>query len=203
MDTLNVLVIENRPGAGDAAVDELVRGGHHIERCHEPGDHAFPCKGLVDPESCPIHRVDVALSVRHHVTPRPTRLEEGVTCALRAGIAVVEDGPDILDPFEPWLSGRVEGAVATSCERAIEQSLRPLKDRLMAVTVPIARDAGVEPEAISWSVERSPGRVALRARGPALDVRTRSRLAVRALDALRGSPCRRDQVDVDYEIATD
>jgi len=37
-----------------------------------------------------------------------------VSCAIRAGVSVVEHGSDILDPFEPWLAGRVGDDVSRS-----------------------------------------------------------------------------------------
>src|SRR3546814_9180958 len=64
---------------------------------HEPGEPAFPCKGLVDPSSCPLEgHIDVALLVRPRIAPRPTAVEDGVTCALRAGVPLVEDRKSVV-----------------------------------------------------------------------------------------------------------
>ncbi len=64
--SLNVLVVENEPGAADAAAAELRTAGHAVLSCHEAGVGAFPCKAVVDPNACPLRSqaVDVALVVR-------------------------------------------------------------------------------------------------------------------------------------------
>ena len=33
--------------------------------------------------------------------------EDGVRCAIRAGVPIVEDGSDFYDPFDPWVARRV------------------------------------------------------------------------------------------------
>ena len=107
-DVLDVLVVENRPGVAADAVAALGRAGHRVHRCHDDDDRGFPCRGVVEPDTCPlVGAVDVTLVVRRGVTPRPTGLEHGVSCSLRSRVPVVEDGPTALDPFDGWLAGRV------------------------------------------------------------------------------------------------
>ena len=107
MTSLDVLLVESHPGNGARVAGALERAGHHVHRCHEPGATGFPCTEITSPGSCPLDAgVDVALLVRR-VAPHPTDLEQGVSCALRAGLPIIEDGPTILDPFEPYLTGRV------------------------------------------------------------------------------------------------
>lgn len=127
--SLDVLVIESRPGSGSSDAGRLEAAGHRAHRCYpdvRPGPDPLPardrylCTGVTK-GSCPIDEgVDVALLVRRRVVPRPVAREAGVSCALRAGVPVVEDGPAVLDPFEPWLAGRVAGDVVAACEVAAE-----------------------------------------------------------------------------------
>jgi hypothetical protein len=119
--TLDVLVMESHPHAADEAEAALVAAGHRVHRCHEPGGHGFPCVGVIDPAACPLDRgVDVALLVRRRVAPRPTPWEGGVSCVIRAGVPLVEAGPDVLDPFERWVVARSDGDVGQACRRALE-----------------------------------------------------------------------------------
>lgn len=124
---LDVLLIESRPGSGAIDAGRLEAAGHRVHRCHpdtRPGLEAplpardrYLCTGVT--AWCPLDDgVDVALLVRRRVMPRPVAREAGVSCALRAGVPVVEDGPAVLDPFEPWLAGRVAGDVVAACEAA-------------------------------------------------------------------------------------
>src|SRR3546814_13181207 len=79
-------------------------------------------KGLVDPSSCPLEgHIDVALLVRPRIAPRPTAVEDGVTCALRAGVPLVEQGSEVLDPYGPWVALRThtDADSVADCEEAI------------------------------------------------------------------------------------
>lgn len=123
MTTLDVLLIESRPDAGASAAADLEAAGHHVLRCHEPGAPAFPCAALVEGSSCPVDDgVDVALLVRPVIAPRPSAKEEGATCAIRAGLPIVEQGSDVLDPFDTWVTTRVrhDGDVVPACEGALD-----------------------------------------------------------------------------------
>jgi hypothetical protein len=99
---LDVLVIESHPGAAAEAVQALEAAGHHVHRCYDDHSHGFPCLGVIDPAECPLaRRTDVALLVRRRVAPGPTALEQGATCAIRAGVPLVEAGPEPLVPSSP------------------------------------------------------------------------------------------------------
>lgn len=116
---LDVLVIESHQGAAAPASDDLAAAGHRVHRCRDDRSHGFPCRGVVDPDACPLAaQTDVALVVRWRIDPRPTELEQGVTCALRARVPLVEAGPAALDPYAPYLAGRVDGDVVAMCEAA-------------------------------------------------------------------------------------
>ena len=86
--SLNVMVLESEHGAADEARAELVEAGHVVLQCHDRGRPTFPCRGIVDAESCPLnsHTVDLALTVRsrahlsrHHFQPSIATL----TCCNR------------------------------------------------------------------------------------------------------------------------
>jgi hypothetical protein len=120
--TLDVLVMESHPHAADEAVAALVAAAHRVHRCHEPGGRSFPCVGLTNPGACPLDRgIDVALLVRRRIAPRPTPWEGGVSCVIRAGVPLIEEGPEILDPFEPWVTARSDGDVVAACSRVLEE----------------------------------------------------------------------------------
>lgn len=118
---LDVLVVESLPRAAAAAAEALTAAGHTVHRCYDDGVPGFPCYAVAGPGACPLdHHVDVALVVRRRVDPRPTVFERGVACALRAGVPVVEQGPDLLDPFAPWIEQRLTDRddVVDACRRA-------------------------------------------------------------------------------------
>ncbi|MGZ4690708.1 MAG: hypothetical protein ACXWAY_13865, partial [Acidimicrobiia bacterium] len=98
----------------------LEAAGHRVARCHEPGSRAFPCAGL-DPGRCPLEEdpIDVVLTVRPRTHPRPSPLEDGVTCALRRHVPVVVAGRTALNPFAQY-SATFAGTddVVAACERA-------------------------------------------------------------------------------------
>ena len=122
-------VLESVPAAAERAAIALRGGGHRIHRCYEPGERGFPCKGVRDPAACPLEAgVDVAVLVRPRVAPRPTALETGVSCALRAGIPLVEQGREALDPFAPWVAARV-GDGPTGADGGLVDAWAGCRDR--------------------------------------------------------------------------
>src|SRR5690242_16358946 len=102
--SLNVLVVENEPGAADAATAELRTAGHAVLSCHEAGVGAFPCKGVAEPNACPLRSqaVDVALVVRAGRRAQPNALEDGARCALVHRIPLVVAGDVVLDPYDEY-----------------------------------------------------------------------------------------------------
>lgn len=188
--SLDVLVLENGPGGARSAVEELEAAGHRVHRCHEAGQPAFPCRGVVEPSDCPLEGpIDVALVVRHHVHPQPSPLEDGVSCALRIGVPVVEEGPGILDPYEPWITTRVQGtSVAEACEQAVELGYQPLVDDILRRCSVLFSSAGIDRLAVGCHIELAWPRliVHLEVPGPVTQG-VREALAVRALDAVRAA----------------
>jgi hypothetical protein len=188
MTSLNVLVLENRPGAAGDDVPALIEAGHRVHRCHEAGDDEFVCRGMRD-RDCPLDGdIDVALLVRRGVAPRPSALEDGVRCAIRAGVPIVEQGPDTLDPFEPWITRRVPlgGSVVTECAVAVDRALDPVRDAIMARIRAVLAVAGIDESTVSCEIEQrgQAAHVHLLLPGT-VDKSVEQALGVRVLDALR------------------
>jgi hypothetical protein len=200
--SLDVLVLENGPGSAREAIEALEAAGHRVHRCHEPGEEPFPCRAIDDPTACPLHgNIDVALLVRHHVHPQPSPLEDGVACAIRAGIPLVEEGPGILDPYEPYVTLRMDSGSARSvvevCEEAVAIAQRPLADDILRRCALVFVGAGIDPETVQCRMEPAGRRtlVHLDVPGP-VTKGVRGALALRALDAVRDSPHPRGAVNV-------
>jgi hypothetical protein len=198
---LDVLVVESRHGVAAEAVRSLEDAGHVVTTCYDDDSDGFPCRGLLDPAACPLNgQPDVALVVRHRVAPHPKPLEGGVVCALRAGVPVVESGPAPLDPYEPWLTARVDGDVVAACEHASSAALDALGRRILGLTTPILTGAGVPPGSATCHVEPDGLGLHVRFALPgAVSTRVRHALAVRVLDALRGAGRTYGRVDVVVE----
>jgi hypothetical protein len=185
----DVMLVESRPGAGDAASDALRAAGCRVHRCYASDDEAagFPCMALTDPDRCPLAMgAEVALVVRHRIAPRAGELEHGITCALRAGLPVVEHGSDLFDPYDRWITTRSDGDVVDSCRRAVDAGQVRWRQALTRLTD------------VDWSIELTPERAHLVGHGPPLDPQQRNRVAVRALDIVRDSPLARPRIDVTY-----
>ncbi|MGK2950719.1 MAG: hypothetical protein ACSLFP_19265 [Acidimicrobiales bacterium] len=199
-DPLDVLVIESSPHAADLATADLVAAGHRVHRCHDHESRGFPCVGVAEPGSCPLDQsVDVALIVRPRVSPRPTQLEGGVSCALRVGVPIVEQGPEVLDPFAPWVSRRVDVGddLSAAIYRAVHDGFAPLRELIRTRIAPLTSALGVHPAAVGCRIERA---------GMSLDVHLdlpspaspalSQALAVRVLDAVRSMGRTAGNVDV-------
>jgi hypothetical protein len=201
---LDVLVIESRPGAAAEAVRALEEAGHRPLTCRDEAS-GLPCRGVASPDDCPLaHRPDVALLVRSRVDPRVTSLETGALCALRAGVPVVESGSAALDPFEPWLAGRVgaEGVVA-ACEAGADQALDELRREILRRVAPTLSAVGIPVCDARCTVEDVDLRLRVRFDLPApADRALQQALAVRVLDALRSSRRTFGGVDVSVHLAT-
>jgi hypothetical protein len=184
---LEVLIIESHRGVAASAADGLEAAGHHVHRCHDDDSHGFPCRGVIDPAGCPlVSHMDVALLARRRVAPRPTALEQGATCAIRADVPVVEDGPAALDPYEPWLAARVDGDVVAACEAAADAALDDLRHEILHMATPILVGAGIPTHQAHCHVDTETARLGVRFDLPvAVTPTVKQALAVRALDAVR------------------
>jgi hypothetical protein len=199
---MNVLVVENEPGAADVAAQELRSAGHTVLSCHEAGEGAFPCRGVVDPHACPLrsHAVDVALVVRAGRRAQPNPLEDGARCALVQRIPLVVAGDVVLDPYDEYATrtlGRTHDVV-DACELAATAPIaafgRRATDELREVCGPTAVPA---PNAV---VTRRDGRLRVTlsdTEGMTKD--QRSRAAVRIAMALRELDPFADGIDIAQE----
>src|SRR4051812_25687198 len=102
---MDVMLLESEAGAGRFEAEALTVAGHRVHRCHEMTDEAFPCTGIAHPGSCPLDLpVDVALVVRSRTAGGPAPTEDGVACAIRAHVPIVEVGRGYEDPYGPFLA---------------------------------------------------------------------------------------------------
>jgi hypothetical protein len=181
-------VIESYRGAAAAAVHDLEAAGHHVLRCYDEDSSGFPCRGVIDATQCPLARhTDVALLVRGRVTPHPTAREQGATCAIRAGVPLVEAGPAALDPFELWLAARVDDDVVATCEAASHAALAELRREILRLAAPVFA-AGVAADRTVCRLEPEATQLHVRFDLPVtVTPGVRQALAVRVLDAVRGA----------------
>lgn len=108
---MRVLVLESDPRAATVAGQAVEAAGHEVVRCFAPGVGAFPCRALEVGAMCPVDEgVDVALLVRSRPWPKPTALERGGICALRARVPLVVAGHHGLDPWVAWASASIDGS---------------------------------------------------------------------------------------------
>jgi hypothetical protein len=156
-----------------------------------------------DPASCPIEQgVDVAVLVRPHISPRPTPLESGVSCTVRAGVPLVEKGREALDPFAPWVTARVGGRVADgvvdACTEATETVFGSLLARIQRRTLrTMAAEAG-RPGPLGCAIERHGRGLYVELSGPPVGKGVEHALAVRVVDAVRAEGRAFPTVDVTY-----
>jgi hypothetical protein len=198
---LDVLVLENGRGGARVVAEELEAAGHRVHRCHDPAAPTFPCRGIDDAADCPLQGpIDVALLVRHHIHPHPSALEDGVACAIRAGVPLVEQGPDILDPYAPWVTTRVgREPVAAACERAIEVGFEPVVEDVLRRCAVIVDGAGLDMERVSCRIELVWPRLLVHIDVPGpVSKGLREALAVRALDAVQAG--RRSYSTVNVQV---
>jgi hypothetical protein len=205
--TLDVLVIESRPGAADHAATLLTRAGHRIHRCYGEGERGFPCRGVRDPTLCPLDQgVDVAVLVRPRLAPRPTGLESGVSCALRSRIPLVENGPEALDPFTPWVRARVADGtgvnVVETCVEAAETRYDELVDRIRRRTLRTMAVAAARPGPLDCAIERRGGTLHVTLSGPPVGKDVEHALAIRVADAVRAEHLPHTTLDITYHPAS-
>lgn len=196
---LNLLVLESHPGAADRAIASLEEAGHQVRRCHEGDGAAFPCKGLSGASDCPLDEpVDVTLLVRRGIAPRPTEHEDGVTCALRAHVPLVEDGADVLDPYEPFLTARVwaEDDVVQVVEAASQAALEELAADIRSSLVAFLVGAGRSEDSVEVRARAEHGVLHLELIGDDLDGTLAGRVSVKAADRARELPRRWRSIEV-------
>lgn len=200
---LDILVVQSHPNAARDAKAELRKAGHRVHSCYAPGSRGFPCKGLEEPDGCPLDRgVNVALLVRSRVLPRPTALENGVICVIRAGIPLVEQGSPTLDPFDPWIALRLsnQDAVTEGCETAMSQGDEPLRLEILDRVVRLLQRAALPTDSVACSLEHTGTGLLVRLSGPDIDRRLQQALALHVLTAVQSAGRPADPLDVSYTI---
>jgi hypothetical protein len=205
--TLDVLLLE--AGSGDGTTDalHLEEAGHRVHRCFDahgavgsvhPSGWA-PCRALTAGD-CPLDgSVDVALLARRGVTPRPGLREAGVRCAVRAGVPIVEDGGDLLDPFAQWVSHRTDGTgVVAACEAAATEALAPVIERLRMASSVLLAGRGIDSSEIDATFEVDGDHLVIHVTGPPVPVTVGRALSDRARDAVAALSRRFRCIDVGY-----
>jgi hypothetical protein len=204
--TLDVLVVGSDPIATDEAEQALTGEGHRVHRCHQPGEAAFPCVGLADPDACPLdHTIDVTLLVRRGIHPRPAPAEDGARCAIRAGIPIVEDGSSVFDPFEPWVARRVgpHDDVVAECLAAADGRFDGLRTDIRERIARLAAVAGVSANEITCRIEPMGHDLQVDLFVPVpVERPVRQAMAVRVLDAVHAAGRPYGRVDVNVHDAT-
>src|SRR5690606_20915645 len=175
-----------------------------VHRCFGPDDTGFPCAGMQG-QPCPVEEgVDVVFLQRAGATARPTPLEDGVLCALREGVPVVEARSSVVDPFGAYVTAWVDpgGTVTEAVEAAARTRYDVLADAVLERIRPLLAPAGLAPGDVACEVEREGEalQVVLRTAQPVVAAVAQS-LAVRALDAVRTSGLARGQVGVHVATA--
>ena len=185
--SLDVLVLESHPNVGDAAVARLEAAGHQVRRCHEAGSAAsFPCAGLTDPDRCPLaDGVDVAVDVRRAGDTDATAFEDGVGCALRAGVPVVEVGAGEDSPFDAWTTRADADVLPAACEAAAEARFETLGSAISERVAQLAGARGVDTSLLSCAVSRHGRGVRIVLTGPRVTPVLQQALSVRAFGVVR------------------
>jgi hypothetical protein len=185
---LDVLLLESHPGVGDASARVLAEAGHRIHRCHHAGDAGYACVGMTGDAPCPIDgHVDAAVVVRAPGSEAPTPHEDGVRCAVRSHVPVVEVGEKDGDPYAGWVTLRSEErSLSAACTTAVQLARQPLIDAVLTRIAPLVRNAGLDPDAAACRIEvRWPDMdVEVLLPGP-VDRRLEQAVGVRCYDALR------------------
>jgi hypothetical protein len=189
---LEILLVESHPHRGDLTVEALTGAGHHVHRCSEHPNDGFSCRGMARPSMCPIDTgpIDVTVVCRGTAAVRSTRYEQGVRCAVRVGIPVVEESRS---PFDPWAEltvERVEGdsEVVDACARASTVTSWSLAAAVRERIERLLRAAAIDPGVVAIACERHGSDLDVTLRVPGEASRAlRHALSVRVLDAVRGS----------------
>jgi hypothetical protein len=185
---MDVMLLESEPEVGRAEAELLEAAGHRVHRCHQPGE-GFPCAGIRAEGTCPLEiPVDVAVVVRSRTAGEPTISEDGIACAIRAAVPIVEVGRGVEDPYGPWLAARVApGDVDAGVVDAFDGRIARFIDDIRFRIDPLVAQAGVARAAVACEVTRTGHRLHVRVTGPATLSRLREAIAVRVYDAVRAA----------------
>lgn len=195
---MDVLVIEDTPGAAEATVAELEAAGHHVHRCFDEGGSPYPCKAAGEHGRCPLDLpVDVAVLARTHIGLSLTLHERGASCVLRAGIPMVATESEPLDPLADWLSDVDRGDIVATC-RAVAGTRARLEATVLQSISDVVSDEGVDPADVACHIEVHEDSMVIRLTCPTdLPTWAKAVIVARVLDTVSGSLRRVDHVRVD------
>lgn len=197
MTTIDVLLIESRPGMGRMQARELADAGHRVQRCYPPGSVGFPCVAL-DGGTCPLDDgVDVAV-LAPGAGSTPTPFETGVSCALRAGIPVVATGDHGRAPFDSYLTADTAGRAVDAAEAGVESARSEIESAIRELAVDVLRNVDVDPSEFTVRTARDGNHRRVEIEGPILERRYERTLCVRAFDVLRQHRDSVTTIDVAY-----
>jgi hypothetical protein len=200
---MRMLLVESVDGVGAPDAARLEQAGHEVARCFDAGTGPDGMCVAWNGKNCPLDDgIDAAIVVRDVEAGRPTAREDGVRCAARAGVPVVEVGRSAGDPFASFLAGRADADDVV--EAAVEAAAGPLHELERAIVgrVDIAvRRAELDPATVQCRAHRNGSALDVRvemAGGGELTQAQKEAIAVRAFDAVRenGGPRRPEQVRI-------
>lgn len=168
------IMLTDRSETSSRVADGLRREGHEIlELCMPDGASALTCQGLVE-HRCPLDEgVDLAVTALEHPQAAPSA---GTVCARRAGVPVVALGRhDVQHPDLGAALERVAGLGDDHVTASVQAALQRVLD-----------DIGVSGGEVVLHRDATCEQIIATVPGP-LDVPTRSRIAVRLLDAATAS----------------
>lgn len=207
-NSLEVLVLESHPHAGDGAASALAAAGHVVRRCHDDGSGAFPCVGLTEPARCPLTGgVDVAVDVRTAGDREVTAFEDGVACALREGVPVIEvadadDGHG--SPFGGWTLPAAATELSDACTIVVSSRFAALEAAVVERVAPLASANGVDGALLSCAITRRGRGLHIVIRGPEAPVGLRQAMSVRAFGIVRDATrAPHDEVSIAYQTDAD
>jgi hypothetical protein len=202
---MRMLLVESVDGLGAAERASLEAAGHTVLSCFEPGSGLEDmCTAWNGQGGCPLdsHDIDVAVLVRGEDDGRPVPREDGVRCAARAGIPVVEVGRSAGDPFARLLAARADASdVVETAVEAAEGAMHALEAAIVGRVDGAVRHAGLDPAAATCHAARHGTALDVRVSvpgGSALTQTQKEAIAVRAFDAVREAvgPRRPEQVRI-------
>ena len=119
--------------------------------------------------------------------------EDGVRCAIRSGVPIVEDGSDFFDPYDPWVARRVgpHDDLVAQCVAAADRRFDGLRSLVRSRIARLVAAAGTSANEVTCRIEPTGFDLQIDLYVPApIDRRLQQALAVRALDAVHASAAR-------------
>ena len=201
---MRVLLVGTLSSSIERTQGALRDAGHVVERCHAPGEQAFPCVALETGE-CPLETapVDVVVAARDHTAPRPSLAEDGVTCALRHSVPLVVAGLGP-NPYERWTAEAVDDVdgVVGACERAAAAPLELQSAVATTAALGVVERSGEDADLslAGATVWRERGRLRTVLRLPAVSHKVQSNVIAKVESDLRAADRFALGIDVSVEV---